>query len=63
MSLRDEASIVASPVAAGPAGTLVEEFDIVFEGGLNLTLPVVLDPGLPSVRDKPPSNKVVIVSI
>lgn len=63
MFLGNETGVVASPVATRPAGTLIKEFDIILEGGLNLTFPVVLDPGFRLVGDKPPSDKVVIVSI
>ncbi len=63
MSLDDEAGIVAPPVAACPTRALIQEFDVVLKGGLNLTLGVVLNPGLPLVRHQPSGNEVVIVSI
>jgi len=49
MSLSDEASVVATPVASGPTGTLVQELDVVLKSGLNFAFPVVLDPSLPLV--------------
>ena len=49
MSLSDETSVVATPVASSPAGTLVQELDVVLKSCLNLAFPVVLDPSLPVV--------------
>lgn len=63
MSLSDKAGEVASPIATGPARTLIQKLDIVLKGRLDLTLFVVLNPGFPLVRDQPPSHKVVIVGI
>lgn len=51
MSLSEKTSVVASPVAAGPAGTLIQELDVVLESRLDLALLVILDPGLPLIRD------------
>lgn len=49
MSLSDETSVVATPVASGPTGTLVQELDVVLQSGLDFAFPVVLDPSLPLV--------------
>jgi hypothetical protein len=49
MSLRNETSVVATPVASSPTGTLVQELDVVLKSCLNLAFPVVLDPSLPVV--------------
>lgn len=58
-----QTGIVAPPVASGPSGALIQELDIVFQGGLNLTFPVVLNPGCPFIRYQPPRNKIVIISV
>lgn len=63
MSLSEEARVVTSPVATSPTGALIQELDVVLESGLDLALLVVLDPSLPLVRDKPPGNKIIIVSV
>lgn len=63
VSLCDEASIIASPVAACPSGTLVQELDVVLKGCLNLGLPVVLNPCLPLLRDQPASHEIIVVRI
>ena len=49
MSLSDETSVVATPVASSPTRTLVQELDVVLKSGLNFAFPVVLDPSLPLV--------------
>ena len=59
----EHAGQIAAPVAAGPAGTLLEELDVVFEGGLDFGFRVVLDVGLPAMRDHPARDKVVVVGI
>lgn len=63
MSLSDKAGVVASPVATGPAGTLIQELDVVLQGRLDLALLVILNPGLPLVGNQPPGHKVVIIGI
>lgn len=63
MPLSNKAGEVASPIATSPARTLIQELGIVLQGRLDLALPVVLDPGLPLVRDQPPSHKVVVVGM
>lgn len=63
MPLLDQAGPVASPVAARPAGALVEELGAVLQRRLNLALALVLDPGLPLVADEPARDKVVVVSV
>ena len=63
MSLRNETGVIASPVAASPSRTLIQELDVVLESRLNLALHVVLDPSLPSIGDQPTRNKVVIISV
>lgn len=63
VSLADHARPVATPVAPGPSGALVQKLDPVLKGGFNLALPVVLDPGLPLVTHQPPGDEVVIVGI
>lgn len=63
MTLSHEAGPVAPPVAAGPARALVQELCAVLQGGLDLALLLVLDPGLPLVAYKPASDKVVVVGV
>jgi hypothetical protein len=63
MSLNAKASVVRPPVATSPAGTLIQELDIVLECGFDLAFLVVLDPGLPLIGDQPSSDEVVVVRI
>lgn len=63
MSLNHQAGPVAPPVASCPPGALVQELHSVLQGGLELTLPLVLDPGLPLAADQPPSHKVIVVGV
>lgn len=63
VSLADKARPVAAPVAPSPARTLIEELDAILQSRLNLTLGLILDPGLPLVADEPASDKVVVVGI
>lgn len=63
VSLLDKAGPVAAPIAASPAGALVQELGAVLESGLKLTLALVLDPGLPLVADEPAGDEVVVVSV
>ncbi len=63
MSLSEQARVVASPITASPSGALIQEFDIILQGGLDLAFLVVLNPSLPPVRDEPPSNKIIIISV
>lgn len=51
MSLSNETGVVAPPVASGPAGTLIQELDVVLEGCLDLALLVILNPSLPLIGD------------
>lgn len=63
MSLSDETGVVAAPIASGPSRTLIQELDVVLKSCLNLTLHVVLNPGLPSIGYQPASNKIVVIGI
>ena len=63
MSLGEKTRIIASPIAASPSRTLVQELDIVLKCRLNLALLLVLDPSLPLIRDQPPRHKVIIIRI
>lgn len=63
MSLAHQTGPVAAPVAARPAGALVEELGAVFQRRLDLALAVVLDPRLPLVADEPSRDKVVVVGV
>lgn len=63
ISLAHQTRPVAAPVAAGPSRALIEKLDPIFKGSLDLTLILVLNPGLPLVADKPSSDKVVVVSV
>ena len=51
MSLRHETGVIAAPIASSPSRTLIQKLYVVFQRRLNLTLHVVLNPGLPLVRD------------
>lgn len=63
MSLANQASPVAAPVAASPTSALIQEFVTILESSLNLTFVVVLNPSLPLVANQPAGDKVVVVSI
>src|SRR5688572_29681246 len=63
VSLSDQASPIASPVTSCPTRALVQEFVAVLQSRLNLTLSLVLNPGLPLMADQPTGNKVVVVGI
>lgn len=63
IALPGQASPVAAPVASGPARALVEELEAVLEGGLNLALAIVLNPGLDLMADQPTSDEIVVVGI
>ena len=54
---------IASPVAAGPSSTLLQEDLVVLERGLDFGLGMVLHPGLPAMRHHPASDEVVVVGI
>lgn len=61
--VHEQTGVVTTPVTAGPAGTLVEKLDVIFEGGLDLTLGLVLDPGLPIIRYQPSRDKIIVICI
>lgn len=63
VSLANKTSPVASPVASGPAGALVQKLEAVFQRSLQLALSLVLDPRLPLVIDQPARNKIVVVGV
>lgn len=63
MSFNEQTGVVTSPVATSPARTLIEKLDVVLKSGLDLALGVVLDPCFPSIRNQPPRDKVVIISV
>ena len=63
MSFSNQAGIIASPIASCPTRTLIQELDVVFQGRFDLTLHVILNPCLPTVRNQPTWDKVVIVGI
>lgn len=63
VSLSDKAGPVTAPVATSPSRALVKELGTVLEGGLELTLLLVLNPGLPLVADEPAGDKIIIVSV
>lgn len=63
IALLEKTGIVASPVASCPAGALVEKLHASLQGGLDLALGFVLNPGVPLVADEPSSHKVVIIGI
>lgn len=63
VSLGHKTGPVAAPVAPGPTGALVEELETVLQGGLDLALAFVLNPGLPLVAHQPARDKVVVVCV
>ena len=42
---------------------MIEKLNIVLKCGFDFAFPIVLYPGLPLIRDQPPSDEVIIVSI
>lgn len=63
MSLRVKTRKIATPVAASPARTLIQEFVIVLQGGLDFALWVVLNPCFPAIGHQPASDEVIIIGI
>lgn len=51
VALCDNACPIAAPVAACPAGALVQELEAVLQGRFDLTLGLVLNPSVPLVAD------------
>lgn len=54
---------IATPVAPGPSGALIEKLDACLERRLDFTLFVVLDPSLPLMSHQPPSHEIVVIGV
>lgn len=63
MLLGYQTSVVTSPIAASPTGTLVKELDVVLKRRLNLAFLVVLNPGLPLICNQPSRDKIIVIGI
>ncbi len=58
-----DAGQIASPITSGPSETLLEEFGIIFKGGLDLAFGMILHVCFMAMIDHPAGDEIVIIGI
>lgn len=63
VSFTEQAGDIAAPVAPSPAEALLQKLGVVLKSRLHFTLWMILHVVLPSMRQQPAGNEIVIVGI